>query len=228
MDAINPLAGKALRYLIGAESVGMGDPGMITVVPYDHKPVRNGWSVGYCNLLEETTKAGRYPPYINLTDTAKEYDERVIDPRGLGWTRNLTEQFALRKQQGFEYIELDNPDAYSIKDVLGAIDAAQLYGLKVIAKNPIEMKRGALEYVEHPNVYGAIVEKGAGDPESMDALRQDAGKPDLPVWFVSFGDGKMWARKTAKRASRYRNMGVTYSTRGEYENAQDILLPKVK
>jgi hypothetical protein len=59
-----------------------------------------------------------------------------IDLRGLGWRRNLTEQFERRKRQGFEYIELDNPDAYSVADVVGAVDLAASYGLKVIAKNP--------------------------------------------------------------------------------------------
>lgn len=231
MGVINPLAGRPLRYLIGAESVGLGDPCVVTVVPYDHKPVRNGWSVGYCNLLEETTKAGRYPPYLKPTDTAEEYDERVIDPKGLGWTRNLSEQFALRKRQGIEYIELDNPDAYSIEDVIGAIELAAGYGLKVIAKNPGLMGwRAALKFVGHSNVDGIIVEHGAGDVHELGELRHKAAKPDLPVWFVSFGPQRHWAYEIARSISdnNFHNMGVTYSKRGEYESVDDILLPKVK
>jgi hypothetical protein len=42
-----------------------------------------------------------------------------------------------------------------------------------------------MPYLAHANVYGVIVERGAGGPAEMDALRQKAGKPDLPVWFVA-------------------------------------------
>ena len=62
--------------------------------------------------------------------------------------------------------------------MIGAIDLAASYGLKVIAKNPGLMGRGAAEYVAHANVSGIIVEKGAGGAGDMDALRRKAGKPD--------------------------------------------------
>ena len=143
---------------------------------------------------------------------------RIIRPMG----RHFAEQ---RKRQGFEYIELDNPDAYEIDDVIGAIDLARSYGLKVIAKNPGLMERAASKYVAHPNVFGIIVEKGAGNAADMDGLRRKAGKPDIPVWFVAFGSGRNWANSVAKAASNYRNMGVTYSTEGEYRNAQEVLVP---
>ena len=77
----------------------------------------------------------------------------------------------------------------------------------------------------HPNVYGIIVEKGAGGAADMDALRRKAGKPDLPVWFVAFGSGRGWAGSVASSAKSYRNMGVTYSSAGEYGNAIDVLQP---
>jgi len=83
----------------------------------------------------------------------------------------------------------------------------------------------ASAYVGHPNVYGIIVEKGAGNPSGMDTLRRRAGKPDLPVWFVAFGSGRSWAGSVADAAKHYRNMGVTYSSAGEYGNAIDILPP---
>ncbi len=219
----NPLAGKPLRYLIGAESVGLGDPGAITVVPYDEKPVRNGWSVGYCNLFEEPVRRGEYGPYLHTSDTAEEYNEGQIDPRGAGWNKNLTRQFKLRQAQGFQYIELDNPDAYSIDDVLGAVEMAFGYGLKVMAKNPASMgSPAAKRYIAHSNICGAIVEKGAGSPREMDILRRDAGVPDLPVWFVAFGRGKQWANDTAKMARSFSTMRVTYSARGEYGSSVDI------
>lgn len=229
MGGMNPLAGKPLRYLIGADadSVGVraGADDAVTEVPYDAEiPARAGLSVAYCNLFDEEN-TGDYGPYLNNSDTAEEYNEGQIDPRGPGWAKNLNEQFALRKQQGFEYIELDNPDAYDIKDVIGAIDLAAQYGLKVIAKNPGLLERGGLQYVMHPNVYGIIVEKGAGSPTSMQELRVQANKPDLPTWFVAFGSGRSWAMSIAHKAMGMRNLGITYSRFGEYGSSEDILKP---
>ena len=137
-------------------------------------------------------------------------------------------QFARRREQGFEYVELDNPDAYSIGDVLGAIELARGYGLKVIAKNPFLMGRGnALSYVADRNVFGVIVERGAGIPLDYHTLRIRVGKPQLPVWFVSFGRGLKWARSCAEqiRGKRLRGMGVTYASKGQYENSLDVLRP---
>jgi hypothetical protein len=222
---ISVLAGRPLRYLIGSEAAGLGRDDAVTEVSYSATaPVKHGISIAYCNLFDELNTK-RYGPYLHTSDTAAQYNEGQIDPRGPGWEKNLREQFERRKKQGFEYIELDNPDAYSIKDVLGAIDLAAGYGLKVIAKNPGLMRSGALDYVAHPNVYGIIVERGAGGAADMDALRRKAGKPDLPVWFVAFGSGRGWANGVASKAKSYPNMGVTYSSAGEYGNAIDILAP---
>ena len=156
---------------------------------------------------------------------SQQYGEGQIDPNGPGWKKNLTDQFARAKSQGFLYVELDNPDSYSIKPVLGAIDLAQTYGLKVIAKNPGLMDADAKAYVAHANVFGIIVEKDAGTPQEMDALRRAAGKPTIPVWFVYFGKGKAQADTHAAAAKSYKNMGVTYSTKGEYKNAMDLQRP---
>ncbi len=221
----NKLAGKQLRYLIGNDSGGRVGDNDIVEVSYDtSRPARRGISIAYCNLFDERN-TGRYGPYLKSSDTAKEYNEGQIDPKGPGWEKNLREQFALRKQQGFEYIELDNPDAYSVRDVIGAIDLAATYGLKVIAKNPGLLESGAATYVAHPNVYGIIVERGAGGAAELDKLRRKAGKPHLPTWFVSFGSGRKWANGVANQAKQYKNMGVTYSSAGEYGNSIDILSP---
>ena len=223
--AADALAGRRLRYLIGTSASGPGRDGEVTEVSYDtSEPAKRGISIAYCNLFDEKN-TGRYGPYLKTSDTAAQYNEGQIDPRGPGWEKNLREQFERRKRQGFAYVELDNPDAYSIKDVIGAIDLAESYGLKVIAKNPLLLEHGATSYVAHPNVYGVIVERGAGAPDDMDALRRRAGKPDLPVWFVAFGSGRKWAGKVASTAKHYRGMGVTYSSAGEYGNAVDILPP---
>lgn len=221
------LDGKSLRYLIGAKSAGEGSDDAVTVVSYDAtKPAKRGISVGYCNLFDETN-SGDYGPYLEQSDTAAKYDEGQIDPSGPGWEKNLREQFERRRKQGFEYIELDNPDAYSAGDVIDAIELAGEYGLKVIAKNPGLIDE-PLAYVQHPNVYGIIVERNAGTPEDMDALRRKAGKPDMPVWFVSFGKGRKWAERMAESAKDYAGMGVTYSSKGEYGNVVDILSPEAE
>lgn len=221
----NPLAGRPLRYLIGTEGSAGAREGDVTMVSYGTtQPAKHGMSIAYGNLFDELNTR-RYGPYLRTSDTAAQYNEGQIDPRGPGWEKNLREQFERRKKQGFTYIELDNPDAYKIKDVIGAIDLAATYGLKVIAKNPGLMEGGAAAYVAHPNVYGIIVEKGAGNAADMDALRKKAGKPDLPVWFVAFGSGRGWANSVASSAKQYRNMGVTYSSAGEYGNVIDILTP---
>ena len=177
---------------IGTETTDVTEPtevDEVTEVAYSAAPVKRGISIAYCNLFDEHNTR-RYGPYLRTSDTAAQYNEGQIDPRGPGWEKNLREQFDRRKKQGFEYIELDNPDAYSIKDVIGA-----------------------------------IVEKGAGGAGDMDALRRKAGKPELPVWFVAFGSGRAWAGNVASAAKQYRNMGVTYSSAGEYGNAIDVLVP---
>jgi len=221
---LNALEGKPLRYLIGAESSGPGRDDGVTVVSYDTtRPAKRGISIAYCNLFDERN-TGRYGPYLRTSDTAAQYNEGQIDPRGPGWEKNLREQLSRRKKQGFEYIELDNADAYAIKDVIGAIELAASYGLKVIAKNP-GLLGGAASYVAHSNIHGVIVEKDAGHPAGMEALRRKAGKPHLPVWFVAFGNGRGWAGSIASSAKQFRHMGVTYSSAGEYGNAIDILSP---
>jgi hypothetical protein len=218
------LAGKPLRYLIGADAPGKGADDEVTVVSYGAQPAKRGISIAYCNLFDERN-TGRYGPYLHTSGTAKQYNEGQIDPHGPGWERNLREQFERRKSQGFEFIELDNADAYSVKDVIGAIELAASYGLKVIAKNPLLLESGAKPYVAHANVHGIIVERGAGGADEHDALRRKVGKPDLPTWFVSFGSGRSWANGVAGAAKHYRNMGVTYSSAGEYGNSIDVLTP---
>jgi hypothetical protein len=134
----SPLAGKKLRYVIGAENPGKGRDGEIVEVGYDwSKPMPLGITIAYCNLFNEKYSEqsnqlrAEYGPYLKTSDTAAEYGEGQIDPRAPGWRRNLTEQFERRKRQGFEYIELDNPDAYLVADVVEAVDLASSYGLKV-------------------------------------------------------------------------------------------------
>lgn len=218
---MNPLAGRPLRYLIGADNPGPARDGEIIEVGYD-TPAPGGLAIGYCNLFDEHN-TGALGPYLHTSDTAAKYSEGQIDPKGAGWLKNLRQQFSRRAREGFSIIELDNPDAYSVKDVVGAVDfAANEYGFKVVAKNPLIMSGDPLPYVAHGAVCGVIVERGAGNPADMHRLRCDAGKPDLPVWFVSFGHGWAWAENVARKAKGFTHMSVTYSRRGEYGSSETV------
>ena len=219
----NELEGKPLRYLIGQDFY-VFNKDSITEVGYDYNfcPT-DALAIGYCNLFDEKN-TGKYGPYINTSDTAREYNEGQVDPKGSGWERNLDDQFRRRKASGFNYIELDNPDAYNISDVIRAVEQAGKYGLRVIAKNP-GICDSPLTYVKHPNIYGIIVEKDCGTPEEMERLRRQAGKPTLPVWFVCFTSGRSWGDSVAASAVLHRNMGVTYSPNGAYTTSVDLVTP---
>lgn len=228
VDTTNPLAGKPLRYLIGTDEPGVGRNDELIEVGYDvSAPTARGIGIAYCNLFDERN-TGKFGPYLRSSDTADKYREGQIDPRGPGWERNLREQFERRGRQGFHYVELDNPDAYDVQDVIRAVDLAANYGFQVIAKNPLLMDGDPLAYVAHPAVVGAIVEQDAGTPSQMDKLRCRARKPDLPIWFVAFGAGagRTWAMKIAEQAEPYRHMGVTFSPGSEYGRSLDILCPR--
>lgn len=178
---------KPLRYLIGIDNP-KGTLDTITEVSYDSSKPTIGQSIAYCNLFDEKN-SGTYGPYLHNSDTASEYNEGQVDPAGPGWTRNLRDQFTNRRRQGFEFIELDNPDSYKWPAVRDAIQMASEYGLKVIAKNAA-LCDNPVSYLSHPNIYGLIVEQGAGNFIKNDNLRKQAGKPSLPMWFVSFPKNK--------------------------------------
>lgn len=214
----NPLGGMPLLYLIGAKTVPPVDTDTITEVPYGEGPPVGGKGIGYCNHFDEEA-SGKFFPYLRQTDTAKQYNELRPDPKGAGFLRNLTAQFELRQVQGFEYIEIDNPDAYPIENVLGVIDLAAMYGLRVVAKNPLLMGSSVdngtdprvISYLVHPNVYGAIVERDCGSPSAMNIARLHANKPFLPVWFVSWGDDRSWIKRTAMSCRYFSEMRCSHS-----------------
>lgn len=218
-----------LRYLIGIDNA-KGAEGVVTEVSYDTDRLPAfGTAIAYCNLFDEKyEERHRYPPYLHDSDTASEYDEGQIDPKGPGWHANLKDQFTRRKASGFTIIELDNPDAYHLEDVLGAVAYAETFGFKVIAKNPGLVEGNNIQYVAHPAVVGMIVEKGAGTCDGMHDLRSKAGKPALWTQFVSFGNGRPWcnARATTIQYRKYVQMGVSFSSIGEYKNSISILDPK--
>lgn len=220
----NCLEGKALRYLIGTTlPPAVKEDNVVHEVSYDCSSRMDNNTIAYCNLFDEYN-SGKYRPYLHNSDTAQQYDEGQIDPTGPGWERNLRDQFERRKRQGFKYIELDNPDAYTWENVRSAIDIASSYGFLVIAKNP-ELLDKPQAFLRHPAIVGAIVEKDCGSSDRMHELRAAVGKPTLPIWFVCFGSGKGWGQRTAASASKFINMGVTYSSIGEYKNSIDLLKP---
>jgi hypothetical protein len=230
----NPLEGRPLRYLIGGNDSYPGRSDEVVELSYDARKLpAAGIGIKYCNLFLEKygkmTAAERaaYAPYLPDDDVSSEYEEGRIDPAGQGWDKNLSEQFTRAHKQGFTIVELDNPDSYRLEDVLDAVQSAASFGLDVLAKNPMMVAGDHDQYVAHPAVVGVIVEKDCGTPEGMNVLRQCAGKPTLPVWFVAFGSGRAWADRMAQEIviSEFYNMSVTYSSLGEYGNSTDIVRP---
>lgn len=219
-----------LRYLIAHDDQLEGKDGEIFEVGYDGPKPRKGIGVHYCNLYDQTG-SGKYGPYLAASDTAQAYGERVVDPKGAGWRKLLADQCHSAMAAGFDTIEWDNPDGYPLAAVLDAVAYAASRGLKVLAKNPLACGWDPTAYIAHPAIVGVIVERGAGNPADMDALRRKAGKPELPVWFVAFRkgaeDGRAWAGNTANaiRSGGLKDMSVTYSPDGEYTSVEDILAP---
>lgn len=232
---MSPLYGKSLVYLLGSPaSTFRPIPGSVVEPPYEQNVLNTDDKIAYCNLFNENygdqsaAERAALGPYLHTSDTAEQYGEGQIDPRGPGWVKNIDSQFVLARDRRFKYVELDNPDAYSIGTVMEVVTLAHSYGLGVIAKNPV-LTKGALQFMAHGNVFGVIVERDAGTPAAYDDLRKRARKDGkLPVWFVF--DGKDGAAECAAaiRAGGFKGMGVTYSTgreRNGYNDCHTVLLP---
>jgi hypothetical protein len=196
-------------------------------------PCDKGYSAGYCNFFNEKydeqsdAERAKYAPYLYSSDVAEEYGEGQIDPAGQGWNRNLDEQFARRLDQGFHIIELDNPDAYDTSDVVTALDRMVASGIPMALAKNAALCSAPATYLRHPAVVGVIVESYCGAPDLMDRIRIEAGKPDLPVWFVAFGSGRAWAEMMATEAAEYKEMSVTYYELGEYAGGREELLAPI-
>lgn len=234
----SPLYGKPLIYLLGAAGA-RALPGSVVEGPYGCNVIGTADKIAYGNffneLYSEQTEAQKAAlgPYLHDSDTAGEYGEGQIDPAGPGWLKNLTAQFMSAAAKGYQFFELDNPDAYGLGDVQKAITMAHSYGLGIIAKNPklVANGAGALPILSHPNVFGAIVERGAGDPAYYDDMRRRARKDGkLPVWFVFDGRDGSDACAAAVKVGKFKGMGVSYSTGREtngYNDSHTVLLPTV-
>lgn len=217
----DPKMFKPLRYLIGASYEMNGIDGQIVELDYDSNykiPLGDTW--GYGNFFDEKN-SGRYGPYLHDSDTADEYNEGQIDPHGRGWLHNIDDQIKRRLQAGITTMEFDNCDAYSSETILHAYDHIQYRGVRVVAKNPALLD-DSIMLVAHDSVVAVVVERGAGQPASMDRVRRLANKPELPIYFVFFRQRTLaFAKHIAVLAKPFVNMGVSWSL-GEYD--QSILL----
>jgi peptidoglycan hydrolase-like protein with peptidoglycan-binding domain len=224
----SPLAGKPLRYLIGADNV-TAHPGYAVEGAYGEKPPPGG--IWYLNLYDQTdgydakNNTGNYAPYLSATDTSREYGEGRVDPTGAGWLKLIYDE--LHPVQAGDTVEWDNCDGYPIEAVLDAYNRTKAGFINIVAKNPTETWQ-----VSPASVVGAIIENGDATAASMHALRIAAGKPELPLRFVAFDDGdggEAWARQVAADAKRLNliDVGVTYdSAKEEYGGeVTDLLLP---
>ena len=109
----------------------------------------------------------------------------------------------------------------------GSRQIAEAYGLRLVAKNVALLGDGAATILAHPNVIACIVEQDDVTAAKMQALRVAAGKPVLPIRFVTFGaDQRAWVQAIAREitAAGYADMGVTWSER-EYDTSEPILDP---
>lgn len=227
----NPISGQPLRYLIGGDGTPSCRPGTVVEVNYDAGRAPCALAIRYGNLFDEKD-TGRLGPYLHSSDTAADYSEGQINPRGRGWQTNITTQLDRAKRLGYRFMEWDNPDAYGQNDVLGVVEQTRVAGIGAIAKNPLndDIKSWAPVYIAHPGVVGIVVEIGSGSPAAYDAVLRNIGRR-LPVWFVAFGRiGQAWVKTITEDAIRF-GFGVSFSPPkfgkfGEYTDSTTIVAPR--
>lgn len=226
----SPLAGKPLRYLIGKDS-DPGADGCVTVIGYDAIALpSHGSATGYINPRDEK-HTGKFGPYLPADDISALYDEPAPIFDTAGFWNNFRPQISKWASLGAHYVETDNLDTYSVGAALKMFGECSVRGLSVLVKNAAIVDGDQKQLLIHPAAVMVIVEKDCGLPASYDSMRRAAGKPDLPIRFVSFdADGRAWAEQCAQqiKASGYVDMGVTHSSQGEYGSSEDILLPTIR
>lgn len=224
-----------LRYKIGIDNPP-GEAGVITMCSFKTTHAPSTLAAWYLNIYVEEGELAAYGPYRDKTDTADQYDEGVPVFGTTGFWKNIDRQLAKITRLGGKYIETDNRDAYRNSDILKLFDYIAKHRLKIFLKNPgmSDFEEDSTELMRHPAVVGAIIEKGSITPGTLHAMRIAVGKPQLPLWFVSFNDGKgglNWAQQCAQQilASQITYAGVTYSGgEEEYDTSRDVLIPIAK
>jgi len=217
--------GKPLRYLIGngpLRGPGRDDEADRGVLQHAATGQKRGISIAYCNLFDELN-TGRYGPYLHTSDTAGAVTTKARSTRvGRAGRRTCASSSSGAGSRASSTSKLDNPDAYSVEDVIGAIELAAGYGpqgdrqrtpglLEDIArKDGRQRPDAATSYVAHPNVHGVIVERGRG------RCRRDGssppvrpGKPTLPgLVRCLLVMGRAWGpARVASTAKNYRKHG---------------------
>jgi hypothetical protein len=218
---MNDLTAKPLKYLIALEQA----EGDLVEVGYDAHATSGTIPAKYCNTRDEKD-SGRYAPYLPPDDIESEYGEPAPDPNYPGFWNNLHTQLDRAVDQGFHYVELDNLDTYDVDVALKCFDSCAARGLEVFVKNPMLVLGEPRRLLEHAAAVLVIVEESCGAPAAMNHLRSQAGKPNLPIRFVSYGDDN-WARDCANiiRLAGFVDMGVTHSPVGEYASSENVLVP---
>lgn len=217
---------REFRYKI-LKTSDPGEDGVVTELGYGAtEPPAKGRGVKYINIRKEKV-APECGPYLVIEndDIEAKYGEPAPDPERKGFWDNLRRQ--LEASAKFREYEPDNLDTYNASVALLVFNGVAQHG-NIWAKNVALVDGNKQALFEHHAVVGAIAEKDKKNtPEFYHNLRVAAGKPDLFVQFVAYGDGRNWAQEIAQRikANDYRNMGVSYSSEGEYGNAEVILLP---
>lgn len=217
---------RSFRYKI-LNTEDPGEDGVVTELGYGAtEPPAKGRGVKYLNLRREKG-APECGPYLVIEndDIEEEYGEPAPDPKYSGFWDNLRRQLAISGK--FKEFEPDNLDTFDASVALLVFNEVAQHG-GIWAKNVALVEGNKQALLEHPAVIGAIAERDKKNtPAFYHALRVAAGKPDLFVQFVAHGDGRNWAQQTAGaiQAAKYPNMGVSYSSQGEYGNVEDILLP---
>lgn len=220
------LAGQPLRYLIARDS-DAGVTGMVTVIGYgaDSLPVGGA---GYINCRVEN--GGRRDGILYIDppdDIEREYGEPAIVFTTLSFWDNFDPQVAKWKRLGAPAVEIDNLDTYDVAAALKMFDQVAKASIGVLVKNAAIVDGDQKALLAHPAAAMVIVEQDCGTPAAYEALRRAAGKPDMPIRFVAYGEGRPWAQQVAQqiKAAGYTDMAVTYSPDGEYGSVEHILLP---
>lgn len=135
---------------------------------------------------------GRNKEYVDkLSSTNREYGERALRPRSVGWNKWLGDQMRRCVASTAGWMELDNQD-YALKRDRGAVQEAfeKLLGLgiKPLLKNPTERDIGDFAAM----AAGCIFESGTDidGPQTFAKVR-NAFLPSLRATFVRHGEGEL-------------------------------------
>jgi hypothetical protein len=223
----SPFALLPLDYLIEVDDAP-GTPGRVTEPGYGVERAPLAPWIMYGNLRDQE-KRNEFAPYLgrgDVDDIGREYGERLPDPAGAGFWTLIDKQINRAMSLGARCIEWDNLDSHNVTIALRVFDRTATPRLGVAVKNPGLVDGDQAALIRHPAAQIVIVEEGAGTPAEMDALRRAAGKPDMPVRFVFYGDDRKAARQCAQQASAFSDMGVTFSPGDEYGHSEHLLLPR--